>query len=313
MSVYTTIDRDQLLAFLNAFPVADLVRFEGIDAGIENTNYFVDTADGRWVLTLFERQNPADLPYFLKLMDHVAGRGVPSARPLADHDGRFLTELNDRPAALVERLEGVSVEHPNRAQCAALGAMIARLHEAGRSFDGFRPNCRGPVWWAKTAREVAPRLTPADARLLRDELRFQARHRHTRLPVGVIHADLFRDNALFLDDRIAGLIDFYYACNDVLLFDLAVAVNDWCVDQSGRFDQELVHALVHGYADARPLAPAEGEAWPVLLRAAALRFWLSRAYDWHFPRDGEITHSKDPEPFKRLLLAHRERAPMELG
>ncbi len=313
MSVYTTVGHDELVAFLKTFPVGELVHFEGIDAGIENTNYFVDTSDGRWVLTLFERQNPADLPYFLRLMDHLARRGVPSARPLADHGGHFLSELNQRPAALVERLEGTSVDYPDQAQCEALGKMLARLHEAGRSFDGFRPTCRGPAWWEMTAREVSPRLTPEDASLLNDELRFQSAHRHTSLPVGVIHADLFRDNALFVDGRIAGLIDFYYACNDLLLFDLAVAVNDWCVGPNGRFDPELVHALVHGYADARPLTPAEGEAWPVLLRAAALRFWLSRAYDLHFPRDGEITHIKDPEPFKKLLLSHRERSPIDLA
>lgn len=313
MSVYTTVSRDQLIAFLSAYPVAELLHFEGIGAGIENTNYFVDTADGRWVLTLFERQHHEDLPYFLDFMDHLADGGVPSARPLADERGRFLTQLNDRPATLVQRLSGASVEHPNAGHCAALGSMLARLHEAGRSFDGFRANCRGPVWWSRTARELEARLSADDADLLRDELRFQTRFRHTALPVGVIHADLFRDNALFEAERLVGLIDFYYACNDVLLFDLAVAVNDWCPDDNGLFDRDLVHAMVHAYAGVRPFTTAEEEAWSALLRAAALRFWLSRAYDWHFPRDGEMTHSKDPEPFKRILLAHRERVPAGLG
>ena len=282
-----------------------LVGFEGITTGVENTNYFVDTGAGRWVLTLFERQRHEDLPYFLNLMAHLADHGVPSPRPVADREGEFLRWLNDRPAALVQRLSGASVTRPDIVHCRAVGGVLADLHRVGASFKGYRASCRGPAWWEQTGRELLPRLDPDDAALLRDELAFQARFRHVRLPSGVIHADLFRDNVLFEGTRLSGLIDFYFACNDVLLYDLAVTVNDWCVQLDGAFDDSRVHALVHAYAQRRPLTTDETEAWPVLLRAAALRFWLSRAYDWHFPRDGEMIDARDPEPFKRLLLLHR--------
>lgn len=305
MSVFTLVSRDELSAFLEHYDVGDLLHFEGISTGVENTNYFVDTSSGRWVLTLFERQRPEDLPYFLNLMAHLADHGVPSPRPVADIEGGFLRRLNDRPAALVQRLSGASVKHPQSAHCAAVGRVLADLHRVGASFADFRANCRGPAWWAQTGREVLPRLSDDDAQLLRDELAFQGRFRHTRLPSGVIHADLFRDNVLFEGSRLSGLIDFYFACNDVLLYDLAVTVNDWCVRPDGGFDNDRLHTLVHAYAESRPLSPFESEAWPVLLRAAALRFWLSRAYDWYFPRDGEMIDARDPEPFKRLLLLHR--------
>lgn len=309
MSVFTTVSREELLAFLEAYSVGTLVDFEGITTGVENTNYFVDTEGGRWVLTLFERQRHEDLPYFLNLMAHLADHGVPSPRPQADRDGALLRRLNQRPAALVQRLSGASVSEPGEAHCAAVGRVLADLHRVGGSFQGFRASCRGPQWRTQTAHELMPRLNAEDGRLLQDELAFQARFRHARLPAGVIHADLFRDNVLFVGERLSGLIDFYFACNDLLLYDLAVTVNDWCVQADGAFDEGRLHALLHAYGESRPLTEAEGDVWPVLLRAAALRFWLSRAYDWHFPRDGEMIDARDPEPFKQLLLRHRQQRP----
>ncbi len=307
MSVFTTVSRDDLVAFLQHYSVGGLVDFEGITTGVENTNYFVDTDAGRWVLTLFERQRHEDLPYFLDLMAHLADNGVPSPRPVADREGAFLRRLNDRPAALVQRLTGASVSEPAPAHCAEVGRVLADLHRVGGSFQEFRASCRGPRWWRETGEALLPRLSEEDGRLLREELDFQSRFRHARLPSGVIHADLFRDNVLFDGERLSGLIDFYFACNDVLLYDLAVTVNDWCVQPDGAFDDERLHALLHAYGESRPLSDDESDAWPVLLRAAALRFWLSRAYDWHFPRDGEMIDARDPEPFKQLLLRHRRQ------
>lgn len=303
MSVYTTVERAELEAFLRHYRLGELVDFEGISAGIENTNYFVTTTHGQYVLTLFEALSAAELPWFLDLMAHLAEHEVPSAHPMPDEQGRYLRTLNGKPAALVQRLAGRSVEHPSPRQCAELGRALGHLHVAGRAFPGRRENKRGPHWWQETARQVLPKLTAGEARLLQAELEFQRQHRHDTLPQGVIHADLFRDNALFVDHHLTGIIDFYYACNDVLLYDVAVTVNDWCTRPDGSLDRERLAPLLAAYRRERPFTAAEGPAWPVMLRAAALRFWLSRLKDLHFPREGELTHTKDPDAFRRILEA----------
>lgn len=305
MSVYTTVTREQLEAFLLDYDVGELIDFAGISAGIENTNYFVNTTGGRWVLTLFERQGGEDLPYFLGLMDHLARAGLPSARPVADTKGCFLARLNERPTALVQRLPGASVMSPEASHCRIIGDTLAHMHAAASDFGRFRSNSRGPEWWTQTSEVLASRLDAADAALLEEEVAFQAEMRQQGLPQGVIHADLFRDNALFLHGQLTGIIDFYYACNDALLYDLAVTVNDWCADDAGRLDAGLAAALVSAYGRERAFTPAEVRAWPAMLRAGALRFWVSRLYDLHFPRDGEMVLEKDPEPFKQLLISHK--------
>lgn len=301
MSVFTKVERGELVAFLESYTVGDLQHFQGIRAGIENTNYFVNTSGGRWVLTLFETLHVSELPFCLYLMDHLDAHGIPSPAPVADRDGRILTALKGKPAALVQRLPGRSAMAPNANQCAAMGEMLARLHLAGRSYGRQRTNSRGPQWWQRMAEVLLPYLDEAGRRLLTEELAHQAVLRALDLPRGVIHGDLFRDNVLFQGERISGVIDFYYACNDVLLFDLAVAVNDWCVDEAGALDGERLAAAVDAYGRERPFLPAEGAVWSSLLRAAALRFWLSRLHDLHFPRPGEMTHVKDPDVFRRIL------------
>ena len=310
MSVYTVVSEDELRAFLADYPVGDLQSFEGISAGIENTNYLVNTSDGRWVLTLFERAAVEDLPYFLGLMDHLAHRGVPSASPLADKQGRLLTQLNGRPAALVHCLEGRHEMSPSPEQCGELGQVLAEMHQAGQSFPQRREDCRGMPWREKTAEQVKAVISSAEAALLEDELAFQRAQNLTGLPQGVIHSDLFRDNVLFDEGRLSGLIDFYFACNGELLYDLAITVNDWCLMQSDGQAEARYAALVAGYASVREFTDAEQAAWPAMLRAGALRFWLSRLYDLHFPRDGEMTHSKDPGDFQRLLQQHRDQPPV---
>ena len=305
MSVYTRIEQRDLGEFLANYSLGTLAEFSGISAGIENTNYFVTTTGGKFVLTLFESTPAEHLPYFLDLMAFTAEHGVPSAHPLADNDGHYLRVLKQRPAALVRRLEGSNVEQPNTAQCAAVGAALGHLHVVGQAFTGQRENDRGPRWRESIAAKVLPRLSDEEAALLRDELDFQSRHTGIDAPHGVIHADLFRDNVLFVGDTLAGMIDFYYACNDLLLYDLAVTVNDWCSREDGALDAVKLTPLLAAYLGQRPLRSGEAEAWPVVLRAAALRFWLSRLQDLHFPRQGEMTHIKNPDVFKRILCARR--------
>lgn len=301
MSVYTRVNEADLDAFLAAYDVGELIDFTGITAGIENTNYFVTTSGGRFVLTLFEQLSAAELPYFLDLMAFLAEHKVPSAHPIADNNGHYLRTLKDKPAALVQRLSGYTVDHPNPAQCAALGSMLGRLHAVGHEFSEHRDNDRGPHWWRQTAAKLGDHLNAEDRAMLDAEITFQGNFRDSALPCGVIHADLFRDNALFLDDELTGIIDFYYACNDVLLYDLAVTVNDWCSTSDGTLDPERSNAMLSAYCAQRPVSEDEIAAWPVMLRAGALRFWLSRLHDKHFPKEGEITHIKDPEVFRRIL------------
>lgn len=304
MSVYTIIEPHELKDFLNHYNLGHLIEYNGINAGIENTNYFVTTSTGQFVLTLFEGLTAEELPYFLKLMAYLAEHNIPSAHPIADNNGEYLRELKGKPAALVERLSGTDVKEPNIIQCREIGKALANLHLISPDFPHHRPNGRGPHWWKITAERVLPLMTTDDAKLLTAELEFQHNYQLVNLPTGVNHADLFRDNALFEGDKLSGIIDFYYACNDVLIYDLAITVNDWCVQSDGSLDAKRVNALLESYMEQRPLSDLEQETWSTMLRAAALRFWLSRLQDLHFPRPGEITHIKNPDVFRNILQGH---------
>ncbi len=304
MSVYTPVSESEAADWLRNFSVGALERLEPIQSGIENTNYFVTTTQGRYVLTLFERLPAAELPFYLDLMAHLARHGIPCPAPVADHADRYLRQLNGKPAALVTRLPGRSIERPGAADCAELGTLLGRMHLAGRSYAAYLENPRGPKWWRMAASDLERFLDPAKKALLDAELRFQSEHRQPDLPRGPVHADLFRDNALFEKGRLSGVIDFYFAGVDCLLYDVAVCANDWClVDPASdrRLDAERMSALLRGYATARPFEKAERDAWPALLRAAALRFWLSRLHDFHLPRPGMLVHAHDPEHFRRVL------------
>jgi homoserine kinase type II len=301
MSVFTPVSSDQLAVWLKQYSLGSLERMQGIAAGIENTNYFVTTTHGNYVLTLFEKLTAAELPFYLGLMAHLSRHGIPCPAPVVDLHNQFFSELNGKPAALVSRLTGSAVSAPSPAHCTEVGAILADMHLAGQSYAGKLPNPRGPRWWHETAPRVMPFLDQAGARLLQAELKFQSLYRFQDLPRGPVHADLFRDNVLFDGARIGGVIDFYFAGLDCLLFDVAVTLNDWCVHEHGEIDPPRAHALLRAYRATRPFTEAERGAWPVLLRAAALRFWLSRLYDFYLPRPGELVHAHDPGHFRRIL------------
>jgi homoserine kinase type II len=304
MSVFTTVTPDQLEVWLKNYDLGTLTGLKGIAAGIENTNYFVDTTCGRYVLTLFEKLGARELPYYLNLMAHLAAHGVPCPAPIAERGGNYLRELNTKPASLVTRLAGSDIVNPAPAECAKVGALLARLHSAGRSYSGHIDNPRGPAWWTAVVPTLLPHLDAADAAVLRSEVERPLPPQTPALPHGTIHADLFRDNILFDTGEVAGVIDFYFACTGALLYDVAITVNDWCFQPDSRLDPARTAALLAGYHAVRAFTADERSAWTSMLRLAALRFWVSRLYDYHLPRPGELTHAKDPGHFQRLLRAH---------
>jgi homoserine kinase type II len=308
LSVYTTVSDSQLAEWLRNYSVGALVALEPIQSGIENTNYFVTTSQGRYVLTLFERLPAEELPFYLGLMAHLARHGIPCPAPIANLSDRYLASLNGKPAALVTRLPGRSLERPTAPHCAELGALLGRMHLAARSYGAYLENPRGPKWWRLAAKEVGPFLKTDEASLLESELEFLAERRFPDLPRAPVHADLFRDNALFERERICGVIDFYFAGVDCLLYDVAVCANDWCLAdpvQDPRLEPERLRALLAECHALRPFSALERAAWPVMLRAAALRFWLSRLHDKHLPRPGMLVHAHDPEHFRRVLESRR--------
>jgi homoserine kinase type II len=309
MAVFTSVSEAEFSAWLGDYSLGQLLELQGIASGIENTNYFVTTGNGRFVLTLFEILSADELPFYLNLMAHLARHGIPCPNPVANRANQFLGTLNGKPACIVSRLNGKSTTTPSNAQCAAIGAMLGQLHIAGQSFSQIMPNPRGTTWRAATAPQVRPFLDIRQVELLDSEVALHAQQNWASLPQGVIHADLFRDNVLLEENRIGGLIDFYFACSDVLLYDVAITVNDWCTNSDGRLDAAKVQSLLRAYHAVRPLLDSEHRAWPLLLRGAALRFWLSRLFDMHLPRDGELIHAHDPRRFERILKNHIASAP----
>ena len=310
MAVFTEVPRDEAAALLRRLKLGELVELRGIQGGIENSNYFATTQDetGRseYVLTVFERLGFEQLPFYLHLMKHLAQRGIPVPDPAPDKGGDLLHTICGKPAAVVNRLAGHSELAPEAQHCAAVGAMLARMHLAGRDYNRQQPNLRGLRWWNETVPVVLPFVQPAQADLLRSELELQnhvaASSEYAALPGGPIHADLFRDNVMFADGQLTGFFDFYFAGTDTWLFDLAVCLNDWCIDlASGAPDTGRALAMVQAYASVRPLAAAERHMLPTLLRAGALRFWISRLWDFHLPREAAMLTPHDPTHFERVL------------
>lgn len=310
MAVFTPLTQDDIAALLARYALGTLQSAQPIAAGIENTNYFVATSGGRWVLTVFERLDFAQLPFYLELMRHLAGRGLPVPAPQPNDAGSLLSAVKGKPAALVSRVPGQWIERPDVAQCAKLGTLLAKMHVAARDFPRFQPNLRGLGWWKAMLPQLEPYVADHLFTTLADEVVFQDSFfrlpQFEALPAGPVHADLFRDNVLWTGAgdaaEVGGVIDFYFAGCTLWLYDLAVTVNDWCVDlESGAFDRPRVEALLAAYHAERPLLPAEHAAWQPALRAAALRFWISRLYDYHLPRPAALLTPHDPTRFERML------------
>ena len=310
MAVYTEVSNAEAAALVARLGLGELSALQGIRSGIENTNYFADTTAGRFVLTVFERLSYEQLPFYLHLMKHLAAHGIPVPDPRADASGEILHTVQGKPAAVVDRLPGAHHLAPDAGHCASLGDMLARMHQAGVDFPLHQPNLRGLSWWRETVPVVRPFLTPEQRELIDAELVFQdhlaTTSAYEALPRGPIHADLFRDNAMFEagpdGHRLSGLFDFYFAGVDTFLFDIAVCLNDWCIDlESGRLDEARATALVEAYDGVRVLSGGERRLLPALMRAAALRFWLSRLWDLHLPRDATLLTAHDPTHFERVL------------
>jgi homoserine kinase type II len=319
MAVFTEISSQEAAHFIAPLGVGQLLSMRPCLGGIENTNYFVDTDQGAYVLTVFERLTHAELPFFLRLMQTLSQQGLPVAQPQANAAGEILHTLHGKPAALVNKLQGQHVLAPKPAHCAALGAMLARLHQAAVQPDLQQAHGRGLPWWLDTAVQIKPFLSVDQQALLQAELAFQthtaASTAYADLPRGVIHADLFRDNVLWLSSPdkagaplLSGMLDFYFAGVDTWLFDLAVCLNDWGSGVQGS-DLQQTHAcaLLAAYNATRPLSPAEWALLPAAMRAAALRFWLSRLADWHLPRDASLLKPHDPAHFEQVLRARATR------
>lgn len=319
MAVFTSVTLNQLKVWLDQYHLGQVLAFSEITAGIENSNFFLTTNKNgqinEYVLTLFERLNFAQLPFYLDLMVHLAHHGIPVPEPLANDHNQTLTMLNGKPAAVVTKLLGRAVLAPQAWHCQQVGTMLARMHLAGKSYPRQQENLRSLTWWQEVTPLLQPHLSLTQNDLLMQELEFQqdffASQDYAQLPAGLGHCDLFRDNVLFEfvngQDKLSGFFDFYFAACDKWLFDLAVTANDWCIDQiSGIFEEARLQALLESYQAIRPLTHIERNSWPAMLRAAALRFWISRLWDFYFPRDAKILQAHDPSHFERVLQQRRE-------
>ena len=310
MAVFTKVSLKEARELLRRLHLGELQKLRGIEGGIENTNYFVTSDQGEFVLTLFERLTAEQLPFYLHLMKHLAQAGIPVPDPRADQRGAILHTVCGKPAAVVNRLPGQSQLAPQAAHCAAVGDMLARMHLAGRGYERQQPNLRGLLWWNETVPVVLPHVNADQAALLQSELAYQnhvaASSTYAALPRGPVHADLFRDNVMFEGGELTGFFDFYFAGVDTWLFDLAVCLNDWCIDlPTGQHAPERAAAMLAAYQAVRPLTAHERALLPAMLRAGALRFWLSRLWDYHLPREASLLKAHDPAHFERVL---RERA-----
>ncbi|BDI04481.1 homoserine kinase [Sphaerotilus microaerophilus] len=317
MAVFTEVTLHAAQALVTRLGLGQVVALRGITSGIENTNYFVDTDDGQrtrqWVLTLFERLSHEQLPFYLHLMKHLAMRDIPVPDPQADATGEILHTVCGKPAALVGKLSGGHQLAPSDWHCRQVGTMLARLHQAGADYPRAQPNLRGLAWWTETVPVVHPFLTLAQQQLIDEELAFQQHLATTSayqaLPRGPVHADLFRDNVMFDGlpghEKLTGFFDFYFAGVDTWLFDIAVCLNDWCISlESGRLDEQRAQVFLAAYDSERTLTHDELRLLPALLRAGALRFWISRLWDFHLPREASMLKPHDPTHFERVL---RER------
>jgi homoserine kinase type II len=321
MAVFTPVELNDISKWISTdFDIGIASAVHGIQGGIENSNFFLDTQKNNrqheYVLTIFERLSTAQLPYYLELMRHLAEKGIPVPKPIANHAGSILFSLKGKPAAIVSKLAGASCLQPSPAHCAMVGSMLAKMHLAGADFAQHQPNLRSLYWWRETVPAILPHLSADQSALLVDEMAFQesffASAAYRALPEGASHCDLFRDNVLFEGQgsglRLGGFFDFYFAGTDKWLFDLAVTINDWCFLEGGALDSGRMQALVDAYQSMRPLSPDELASIAAMLRAAALRFWISRLWDFYLPRDAQMLTPHDPSHFERILRSRRSAA-----
>lgn len=303
MSVYTSVTEAEMSVFLEDYEIGTLVSLQGIAQGITNTNYFVTTSVDRYVLTIFETLLPEELPFFLDLMALLSQKGVGCPAPIPQKSGQFMHLLQGKAACLVSCLSGRDITQPNAAQCASVGAMLARMHLATADTDLTMANPRHADWWTEAQTRLLPLLSAADAELLQSTIALLQQHPDTDLPSGLIHADLFKDNVLLEGDEVTGFIDFYYACRGSFVYDIAIAINDWAQNAAHQLDDDLVAAFLAGYQSVRPLTAAELAYLPMAQQAGCIRFWVSRLLDYHFPPEGEMTFTKNPAAFRDLLLS----------
>ncbi|NKC03137.1 homoserine kinase [Brucella haematophila] len=310
MAVYTDINEIELGAFLQQYDIGTLTSYKGIAEGVENSNYLLHTTSGSFILTLYEkRTNREDLPFFLGLMQHLARHGVDCPQPVVRSDGETIGELAGRPAAIVTFLEGMWMRKPTVAHCEAVGEGLARMHLAGEDFamrrrNGLTLSDWRPLW--DLSRERADTVEPGLVEEAEADLDFLEKNWPADLPQGVIHADLFPDNVFFLGDKLSGFIDFYFACTDILAYDVAICLNAWCFEKDFSYNRTKGAALLRGYTSIRPLSTAEADALPVLSRGAAMRFMLTRLYDWLTVPDGSFVMKKDPMEYVRKMRFHRQ-------
>lgn len=309
MAVYTDIRDDQLQAFLANYAIGDLHSFQGIAEGVENSNFMIATDNGRYILTLYEKRVvPADLPFFIVLMKHLSERGINCPQPIAMRSGETLGALAGKPAAIISFLDGVSVRRPNASHCRQLGEALAAMHLAGEGYTLHRDNALSVSGWRPLAEKSLARADEVEkdlSGLLLEELDVLEDRWPAGLPAGVIHADLFPDNVFFFKDELTGLIDFYFACNDLLAYDIAVCLNAWCFEPDNSFNVTKARNLLKGYIKVRPLDGEEVMALPILARGAALRFLLTRLYDWLNVPEGALVVPKDPMEYVHKLRFHR--------
>ena len=300
MSVYTAVNIEELKIWLQDYALDNLTDYQGIKSGITNTNYFLMTAHDRFVLTLFEKNTIEDLPYFVDLMAHLAKNSFLCPKPIFKNNGTALSILKNKPALIVTCLKGKELNKPEVKHCKAVGASLAELHMKSANFTAQHQNTRDLNWIKKTAETLFSELPQDESLLLREEILYQEKKNY-KLPKSTIHGDLFRDNVLFLNDQVSGFIDFYYACTDYLILDVAIAVNDWCVNNDGSFDEARLNAFLDAYKKIRSFNDDEDQAWNDILRLASLRFWVSRLNDFYHIEEGELTFIKDPDHFKKIL------------
>jgi len=304
MSVYTPISQQQLQDFLNLYSLGNLIEYSGIQAGIENTNYKVSSSQGEFILTIFESLTIQELSCYLNLLNHLCQSNFPAPKPQLSKDNQFITQLQEKPVAFFNCLAGQSIEVPSTKDCFAIGEYLAKLHIASQSASFDKPNLKGMPECQQLFNNIRQSITEHDIELLRSELQFQLDYPIPNLPQGIIHADLFKDNVLFNQGSVSGILDFYNACHDYLLFDIAVTCNDWCVDNNV-VNPQKIKALLSGYQSIRLLSEAETCHLNLFLRRAALRFWLSRLEHQLNPKEGELTLIKDPLVFRSILEQHR--------